>query len=69
MYIFGRNLDIGFRNGTGIDIEFVDSRPMWVHNHETGEVYTLPFQGTVILLPFIVISYGNVYEEVVIEDE
>lgn len=61
--LFGKHLSIEYRNGTGIDIEFCDSRPVWVNNTDTGETYALPFMGTVLLLPLLVITYGNVYTE------
>jgi len=61
--LFGKHLSIEYRNGTGIDIEFCDSRPVWVHNTDTGETEAMPFMGTVILLPLLVITYGNVYTE------
>lgn len=61
--LFGKHLSIEYRNGTGIDIEFCDSRPVWVHNTDTGQTEALPFMGTVILLPLLVITYGNVYTE------
>ena len=61
--LFGKHLSIEYRNGTGIDIEFCDSRPVWVHNTDTEETEAMPFMGTVILLPLLVITYGNVYTE------
>jgi hypothetical protein len=61
--LFGKHLSIEYRNGTGLDIEFCDSRPVWVHNTDTGETDAMPFMGTVILLPLLVITYGNVYTE------
>ena len=59
--ILNRHLSIEFRSGTGLDIEFVDSRPVYTQNILTGQVETLPFQGVIILLPCIIISWGNVY--------
>ena len=59
--ILNRHLSIEFRSGTGLDIEFVDSRQVYTQNILTGQVETLPFQGVIILLPCIVISWGNVY--------
>ena len=61
--LFGKHLSIEYRNGTGIDIEFCDSRPVWVHNTDTGETDAMPFMGTVILLPLLVITYGNLSTE------
>ena len=65
--IFNRLFTVGIRNGVGIDLEFVDSRPGWTYNSETEEHSTMPFEGLVILLPFIVVTYGRPYKE--IEDE
>ena len=59
--IFGKYLSIELRTGTGVDIEFCDSRPVWTQNNLTGEVETMPFKGVIILLPCIIISCGNVY--------
>ena len=62
---------IELRNGVGIDLEFVDSRPVWVTKFDlvTGEYTwtTMPFEGVVILLPFININVGRCYVE--IDDE
>ena len=58
----GKNtLNIEFRSGTGIDIEFCDSRPVWVYNTNSEELSALPFKGTVILLPLLTITFGYVY--------
>jgi len=65
--IFNRLLTIELRNGVGLDLEFVDSRPVWTYNHLTDEHNTMPFEGIVVLLPFLVITYGRPYKE--IEDE
>jgi len=35
--IFGKYLSIELRTGTGFDIEFCDSRPVWTQNNLTGE--------------------------------
>lgn len=58
---FNKHLSIEWRTGTGLDIEFVDSRPVYTQNSLTGEIETMPFQGVIILLPCIIISWGNVY--------
>jgi hypothetical protein len=58
----GKNtLNIEYRNGTGLDIEFSDSRPVWVYNAESEDITALPFNGTVILLPLLTITFGYVY--------
>ena len=65
--VFNKLFTVELRNGVGVDLEFVDSRPVWTYNSETEEHSIMPFEGTVILLPFIVITYGRPYKE--IEDE
>ena len=59
--IWGKHLSLEWRTGTCIDLEFVDSRPVYTQNSLTGEIETMPFQGVIILLPCIIISWGNVY--------
>ena len=65
--MFGMYWTIELRNGVGIDLEFVDSRPVWVTKTdintgvETWE--TMPFEGVIILLPFININIGRCYVE------
>jgi len=59
--LWGKHLSIEWRTGTGLDIEFADSRPVYTQNSLTGEIETMPFQGVIILLPCIIISWGNVY--------
>ena len=61
--IFDRLLTIELRNGVGCDLEFVDSKAVWVYNHITEEHSTMPFEGVVILLPFLSITYGRPYKE------
>lgn len=61
--IFDRLLTIELRNGVGMDLEFVDSKAVWVYNHLTEEHSTMPFEGVVILLPFLSITYGRPYTE------
>lgn len=59
---------IELRNGVGLDVEFVDSRPVWVCKVDavTGVSTwdTMPFEGVVFLLPFININIGRCYVEV-----
>ena len=64
MKIFNRTLSIELINGAGLYFEIADSRAVWVVNQETGETYAMPFEGYLLGLPFILISYGRVYEEV-----
>ena len=64
MKIFNRTLSIELINGAGLYFEIADSRAVWVVNQETGETCAMPFEGYLLGLPFILISYGRVYEEV-----
>ncbi len=57
-----RTLTVELRNGTGLDIEFVDSRPVWTYSETTQEIEALPFCGTVVLLPLFTITFGYVYK-------
>lgn len=61
--LFGKLFTIEFRNGVGIDLEFVDSKLVWTQGASDSEFEPLPFEGTVILLPFICITYGIIYRE------
>jgi len=65
--VFNKLFTVELRNGVGVDLEFVDSRPVWTYNSKTEEHSTMPFEGVVVLLPFFVITYGRPYKE--IEDE
>ena len=62
--IFNRSFSIELRNGVGLDLEFVDSRPIYLYNTFTEELIVRPFQGTILLLPLLVISFGRAYEEI-----
>ena len=64
MNLFNRSLNIELINGCGIFLEFSDSRPVWCFNKDTEETYTMPFEGVLLMLPFMLISYGRVYEEI-----
>ena len=64
MVILGRNLTIEYRLGVGFDLEFPDSRPVWVYNTSTESIEVMPFQGVILHLPLCLISFGRVYEEV-----
>lgn len=65
--MFGMYWTIELRNGVGIDLEFVDSRPVWVTkidiNTGVQTWETMPFEGVIILLPFININIGRCYVE------
>ncbi|MDB2475938.1 hypothetical protein N9X06_03120 [Paracoccaceae bacterium] len=61
-YLWGLLWSIELRFGIGLDVESVESRPVWTV--KDGELNTMPFSGLVIQIPFFTISIGNVYEEV-----
>jgi len=61
-YLWGLLWSIELRFGIGLDVESVESRPVWTV--KDGELDTMPFSGLVIQIPFFTISIGNVYEEV-----
>jgi len=64
MVILGRSLTIEYRLGVGFDLEFPDSRPVWVFNSFTESMEVMPFQGVILHLPLCLISFGRVYEEI-----
>jgi hypothetical protein len=59
--IFGMFLNIEPRFGFGLDIESVESRPVWAAVN--GEVSAYPFDGLILLVPFFIVSLGNIYTE------
>lgn len=61
-YLWGMLWSIELRFGIGLDVESVESRPVWTV--KDGELDTMPFSGLIIQIPFFTISIGNVYEEV-----
>ena len=64
MVILGRSLTIEYRLGVGFDLEFPDSRPVWVFNSFTDSREVMPFQGVILHLPLCLVSFGRVYEEI-----
>jgi len=56
-------LTIELRNGIGLDIEATNSRLVWVMNNNTGDLKTMLFNGLILLLPFIIITLGSVYDD------
>jgi len=62
--MFNRSFSIELRNGVGFDLEFVDSRPLYLYNTSTEELIVRPFQGIILLLPLLVVSFGRAYEEI-----
>ena len=69
--LFGMLWSIELRNGVGFDIAFVNSRPVWVEKidlvKDESTWTAMPFEGVVILLPFINVNIGRCYVE--IDDE
>ncbi len=61
--IFGRIFSFELRNGIGFDIEFVDSKLVWTYNLNTETHTPMQFEGTVILIPFFTISYGQLVQD------
>lgn len=59
--IFGMFLNVEPRFGFGFDIESVESRPVWTVSD--GELGTMAFDGLVLLLPFFIVTLGNVWTE------
>ena len=59
---FGKyNLSLNLRNGVGFDLEFTDSRAVWVVLDGADNYDVAQFEGTVLSLPFCVITFGQVY--------
>jgi|TARA_R110000796_G_scaffold46364_2_gene112026 hypothetical protein len=55
------SLSINLRNGVGLDLEFTDSRAVWVVLDGADKYDVAQFEGTVLSLPFCVITFGQVY--------
>jgi hypothetical protein len=64
--IFGMFLNVEPRFGFGFDIESVESRPVWAV--VDGEMTAMPFDGLVLLLPFFIVTMGNVWTELPEDD-
>ena len=62
MQVFGQSLTIEFRNGVGVDIEFSNSRPVWISRLGSEQLEVAEFEGLLISLPFILISLGVCYQ-------
>ena len=65
MILFDRMLSVELINGCGLFLEFADSRAVWVYNKKTQKAEAMPFEGILLHLPFVLVSYGRVYEEIV----
>jgi len=58
---FGKyHLSLNLRNGVGLDLEFTDTRAIWVVINE-GEYEAAQFEGIVLSLPFCVVTFGQVF--------
>ena len=55
------NLSINLRNGVGLDLEFTESRAVWVILDNSEKYDAAQFEGIVLSLPFCVITCGQVY--------
>jgi len=62
-HIFGKVVSLEIRNGVGFDIEFVDSRPVWAYNATTEKRSAMALEGVVILVPFFLLTVGNLWAE------
>ena len=60
--LFGMHLSISIRNGVGFDIEATSSRPVWVTSSNFVGTKACCLNGLVLLLPFIIITFGNIYD-------
>ena len=63
MLIFNRHLNVELVNAVAVGLEIADSKAVWTIDKYTGEIGALPFMGIVIYLPFILITFGQVYEQ------
>ena len=63
MIIFNRHLNVEAVNMVAVGLEIADSKAVWTIDKNTGEIGALPFMGIVIYLPFILITFGQVYEQ------
>lgn len=63
MNLFGQSLTIEFRNGVGLDLEFANSRPVWISRRGREDLEVAEFEGILISLPLILISFGVCYQE------
>jgi len=64
MMLFNKSLNIELINAVVVGLEIADSRAVWVVDKVTQDTKAMPFEGFLLYLPFILISYGNVYDEV-----
>ena len=59
--IAGMFLNVEPRFGIGLDIESVESRPVWAE--VKGGIKAYAFDGLVLLIPFFIVTLGNVWTE------
>jgi len=58
---FGKyHLSLNLRNGIGLDLEFADTRAIWVMA-DGGDFEAAQFEGIVLSLPFCVVTFGQVF--------
>jgi len=56
-------LTLNFRNGVGFDLEFTDSRAVWISVADSDEISASSFEGVVILAPFLILTFGKLWME------
>ena len=62
---FGKyNFSVNVRNGVGLDLEFTDTRAVWVCGDDIDGFEAAQFAGIVLCVPFLVLTFGKVYMEV-----
>lgn len=55
-------LSLSMRNGFGIDLEVVNSRPILIQKINSDDLEFAYFDGFVLLLPFIIVFFGEPYD-------
>ena len=56
-------LSCNLRNGVGVDLEFSTSRAVWITDAQSEEIDAASFEGAIVLLPFLVITFGKIWSE------
>ncbi len=55
------HLTLELRNGVGLDLEFADSRPVWVFSQLEEDIVAMSFEGIIFLVPFLMLTLGRIY--------
>jgi|TARA_R110000787_G_scaffold228963_2_gene336563 hypothetical protein len=61
-FFWGRMFSCNLRNGAGFDIEACDSRPVWISSDNFQGTKVASFDGIVLLLPFLIFTFGIIFE-------